>query len=378
MVLVLHRHKERVRHIHSRVTSRRPDHEARAMRTILTLVSMFVSFYCLSAICSLFVGLDIEVMTQADMVMGVAFLIPTAAGLLGNSTLLCLYSYTLLTGQKVRPTDPILNHLVFVNNLVVLSRGIPQTMAGFGWKNFLDDTGCKIVLYFFRVARGISLNTTCFLSGFQVIKLCTRNSWWKISTRFPRCFGFCASLFWILQLLLNFSVPLKVIGPRHKQNVTVHLRYRYCSTVPPQPLGTLLHAVLLFLSDVVCLVFMIWASVSMVLFLHRHKERVQHIHSRIPSRRPDHEARATCTILTLVSMFVSFYCLSAISTACISLSKLPRLWLVDTSLFLGVGFSVLSPFVLINRDTRLTQVFISALKTCFHNLVNFHYIRFYS
>ncbi|XP_048224974.1 vomeronasal type-1 receptor 1-like [Perognathus longimembris pacificus] len=291
------------------------------------------------------------------MVMGVVFLTWTIAGLLGNSTLLCLYSYTLLTGQKVRPTDPIHHHLVFANNLVVLSRGIPQTMAGFGWKNFLDDSGCKVVLYFYRVARGVSLNTTCLLSGFQFTKLCTRSSWRRISTRFLKCLGFYGSLFWILQLLVNGYVPVRVIGPRHKQNVTVHMRYRYCSSVPPQPLGTVLHVVLFFSIDVLCLVFMIWASVSIVLVLHRHKKRVRHIHNHISFQKSDHEARATCTILTLVSMFVSFYCLSTIFTVCIILNKLPRLWLIDMFVFLDAGFSVLSPFVLISRDTRVTQVF---------------------
>ncbi|XP_069856459.1 vomeronasal type-1 receptor 1-like [Dipodomys merriami] len=303
-----------------------------------------------------------EEMSEAQVEVGVAFLTQTAAGILGNSCLLCFYSYTLLTGQKVRPTDTILSHLVFANNLVVFSSGIPQTMARFGWKYFLDDAGCKAVLYLFRVARGISLNATCLLSGFQVSKLCNRNAWWKMTTRFPKCFGFCGSLFWILQLLVNVYVPLRVIGPRHKQNVTLHMHYIYCSPGPPEPFATLLHVVLFIANDVMCLVFMMWASSSMVLFLQRHKQRVWYIHSRIPSRRPDHEARATHTILTLVSMFISFYCLSAIFTLWLGLSRKPGLWLMDTCQFLGAGFSVLSPYVLISRDTRLIQVFYVCIK----------------
>ncbi|XP_069856454.1 vomeronasal type-1 receptor 1-like [Dipodomys merriami] len=300
-------------------------------------------------------------MAGDDIVMGVAFLTQSAAGVLGNSCLLCFYSYTLLTGQKVRPTDPILCHLVFSNNLVVLSAGIPQTMEGFGWKYFLDDVGCKVVLYLFRVARGVSLNATCLLSGFQVSKLCTRNAWWKITTKFPKCFGFCGSFLWILHLLVNVYVPLRVIGPRHKQNVTLHMHYRYCAigAVPPKPFVRLSQLVLFSSIDVMSLVFMMWASGSMVFVLHRHKQSVHHIHSQILSRRPDHEARATCTILSLVSMFISFYCLSAIFTLCVGLHKKPDLWLVDTGVFLGVCFSVLSPFVLISSDTRITQVFHS-------------------
>ncbi|XP_048193337.1 vomeronasal type-1 receptor 1-like [Perognathus longimembris pacificus] len=281
-----------------------------------------------------------EVMTQGNLEMGVVFLIPTAAGVLGNSFLLCIYSYTLLTGQKVRPTDPILNHLVFANNLVVLSRGIPNTMAGFGWKYFLDDTGCKILLYSFRVARGVSLNITCLLSGFQVTTLCTRNPRGKNSTRFHKCIGFRGYLFWILQLLVNAYVPLNVTGTRHKQNVSLHMHYKYCSTGPPEPFASSLHLVLFVSNDVICLVFMIWASVSMVLFLQGHMERVRHIHNPFSSRRPDHETRATHTILTLLSMFVFSYCLSAICTLCVGLRRKPNLWLMDISV--SPGYRLLS------------------------------------
>ncbi|XP_042539118.1 vomeronasal type-1 receptor 1-like [Dipodomys spectabilis] len=300
-------------------------------------------------------------MAQADIEMGFAFLTQTVAGVLGNSYLLCFYSYTLLTGQKVRLTDPILSHLVFANNVVVLSTGIPRAMEGFGWKYFLDDAACKVVLYFYRVARGVSLNATCLLSGFQVSKLCTRNAWWKITTRFPNCFGICGFLFWILQLLVNVSVPLRVIGPRHRQNATLLMHYRYCALGSTTSKSFVhLSQIVLFLStDIMCLVFMMWTSGSMVLVLHRHKQRVQHIHSYIASRRTDHEARATRTILTLVSMFVSFYCLSAMFTLCVGLHMTPNLWLVDTSVFLGACFSVLSPFVLISTDIRITQVFHS-------------------
>ncbi|XP_042539117.1 vomeronasal type-1 receptor 1-like [Dipodomys spectabilis] len=303
-------------------------------------------------------------MAKADIEMGVAFLTQTAAGVLGNSCLLCFYSYTLLTRQKVRPTDPILCHLVFANYVVVLSTGIPQTMAGIGWKYFLDDAACKVALYFHRVARGVSLNTTCLLSGFQVSKLCTRNVWWKITTTFPNCFGICGCLFWILQVLVNVYVPLRVIGPTHRQNVTLHMHYRYCAIGPttPKPFVRLSQIVLFLSIDIMCLVFMMWTSGSMVLVLHRHKQRVQHIHSHIVSRRPDHEARATCTILTLVSMFVSFYCLSAMFTLCVGLHMKLDLWLVDMSVFLDACFSVLSPFVLMSTDTRITQVFHSCIE----------------
>lgn len=91
--------------------------------------------------------------------MRIIFLIQLGVGILGNSSLLCLYNFTLLTGHKVRPTDLILNQLVLANSLVLLLRGIPQIMAAFISKYFLHEAGCKLLFYFHRVARGVSLST---------------------------------------------------------------------------------------------------------------------------------------------------------------------------------------------------------------------------
>ncbi|ELK17770.1 Zinc finger protein 132 [Pteropus alecto] len=48
---------------------------------------------------------------------------------------------------------------------------IPQTMAAFGWRYFLDDTGCKLVFHSHQVTTGVSFSTICLINGFLVIKL---------------------------------------------------------------------------------------------------------------------------------------------------------------------------------------------------------------
>lgn len=103
---------------------------------------------------------------------GLTFLTQIVAGILGNSSLLCLYNVMLLSAQVLRPIDLILNQLVLANILVLFSKGVPQTLTAFVLKSFLDDAGCKLVFYLYRVARGASLNTTCLLGCFQCIKLC--------------------------------------------------------------------------------------------------------------------------------------------------------------------------------------------------------------
>ena len=97
--------------------------------------------------------------------MEIIFLTQTVAGILGNSSLLSLYNFTLLTGHKLRLTDQTVNQLALGNNLALLSRGVPRTMTAFGWKHLLDDGGCKLFFYFHRVVRGVSLR---FLSALPV------------------------------------------------------------------------------------------------------------------------------------------------------------------------------------------------------------------
>ncbi|XP_012883111.1 PREDICTED: vomeronasal type-1 receptor 1-like [Dipodomys ordii] len=248
-------------------------------------------------------------MTQANMEMGIAFLTQTAAGVLGNSCLLCFYTYTLLTRKTVRPTDPIFSHLAIAKSLVVLSTWIPHTMVGLGWKYFLDDATCKVVLYFHRVARGVSLNATCLRSGFQALSLSGKflvritglspdlvSSLGAVPHPFiawrPHsfvCYTFLTGqkmrptdpIFSHLVIVNNLvvlssGIPLTMAGFRWKY----FLDDAGCLR---KPFATLLHVVLFFSSDVMCLVFMMWANGSMVFVLHRHKQRVQHIHSCIPS-----------------------------------------------------------------------------------------------
>ncbi|XP_037006551.2 vomeronasal type-1 receptor 1-like [Artibeus jamaicensis] len=311
-------------------------------------------------------------MGSASLEKGFVFLLETGAGILGNSSLLCLYNFSWLTGHKLKPIDLILNQLVFANNLVLYSKGIPHTMAAFGLKYFLDDVGCKLVFYLHRVARGVSLGTACLLSGFQAIKLYSRTyRWLEHKTRSPKCITFCCSLCWILHLLTNVFIPMQVFGPTNSKNVSAKTHFGYCFSLRSDRLIVLLLGVVLSSFDVICLVLMMWTSGSMVFFLIRHKQRVQHIHSNLFPHRPSHEVRATRIILILVSSFVTFYSLSSISTLYIILTVSPSQWLVDIPVFLDSCFPTFSPFLLIISNIHSSQLVLNfwAKISCKANLV---------
>ncbi|PNJ10634.1 LOW QUALITY PROTEIN: VN1R1 isoform 1 [Pongo abelii] len=311
--------------------------------------------------------LDFDEMAFGKVKSGISFLIQTGVGILGNSFLLCFYNLILFTGHKLRPMDLILSQLALANSMVLFFKGIPQTMAAFGLKYFLNDTGCKFVFYYHRVGTGVSLSTICLLNGFQAIKLNPSIfRWMEIKIRSPRFIGFCSLFCWVLHVLMNASVLLLVNGPLNSKNSSAK-DYGYCSYKASKIFSSLY--TVLYFSHFMSLGFMVWASGSMVFFL-QHKRQVQHIHSNRLSCRPFREARATRTIMVLVSSLFVFYSVHSFLTIWTTVVANPGQWMVNNSVSASC-FPALSPFVLIMSDTRISQFCFAGRtrKTLFPNLV---------
>ncbi|XP_006166807.1 vomeronasal type-1 receptor 4-like [Tupaia chinensis] len=291
-------------------------------------------------------------MTPNDLAMGIFFFSQTGVGLLGNSSLLFHYSLSIFTGKSLMPKDLILKHLTLANSLAIISRGIPQTVAAFGLKYFLDDTGCKLSFYLYRVSRGISLYTTCLLSCFQAMTISPSNTkWMELKHRATKYIGPSCLLSWPVQLLVNIIIPMRVTGPCNNRNVTQTLNFGYCTGFVSGTITTLLYGFMLCFTDVLCFGLMAWASGSMVRILYRHKRQVQYIHSTHHSPRLSPETRATQTILILVCTFVTFYSLSSILVIYIALFDNPQLWLIEIIALVETCFPTLSPFVLISNNS---------------------------
>ncbi|XP_076783643.1 vomeronasal type-1 receptor 1-like [Arvicanthis niloticus] len=305
-----------------------------------------------------------DALVSFDLNWGIVFLIQTTVGILGNSSLFHRYNFPFFTVQAMRPRNVILNQLIISNNLVLLSKGIPQTVATFGLTSFLGDAGCKLILCLYRVARGVSLSTTSLLSGFQAIKLHSNTSGWlSLRIRSSKWIGSYCFLCWLLHLMLNIHVTKIANAPQNSKNLTAKGIHRYCSSTMIERWGFLLTGVILSLSDIMCLVLMAWASGSMVLVLRKHKQRVQYIHSHSLSPKPAHEDRATWTILILVTMFLSFYSLSSILSLWITRTSNPSHWLLNTCVLVSLGFPTLSPFVFNGTDSCTSHCcFISHMK----------------
>lgn len=159
-----------------------------------------------------------------DLIIGIIFLSRTTVGIVGNFCHLYHYLFLYHTECRVRSIYLILKHLTISNSLVILSKGVPQTVAASGSNHFFSKFGCRLLLYVQRVSRGVSISTTCLLSVFQTIMISPMNACWKdLQAKAPEYVGFSISLCWLMHVFVNliFHVYLlHVSGKWSMRNIT--------------------------------------------------------------------------------------------------------------------------------------------------------------
>ncbi|XP_023364462.1 vomeronasal type-1 receptor 4-like [Otolemur garnettii] len=291
-------------------------------------------------------------MTPGDLILRLLFVLQTGTGVLGNTFLLLSSISTAWTSQTPRPIHLILTNLAVANFFFILFKGIPQIILIWGITNTLENMGCKLVNHIHRTARGISLCTTCHLSSFQAIIISPRTrGWMKLKDAALKNIGFSCFLCWISNLLVNILVPWYIEALQHGHNATKTSNYGLCFSTNPETSSAVKYTALLTFPDIVFKGLMAGASVYMVLLLHRHHQRVRHIHTLSTSHRFSPEAKATQTILLLATTFILFYFINSILTTYNTVFFKSRLWLQHTTTFLAACYPTLSPLILMLRDS---------------------------
>ncbi|XP_015854094.1 vomeronasal type-1 receptor 4-like [Peromyscus maniculatus bairdii] len=291
-----------------------------------------------------------------NLTIKIILLSQNTAGILGNFSL--LYYYLVHYAEsKLKPTDLIHMHLMAANTLIILSSGVPHTMAAFGLKQFVNYFGCRLILYIQRVGRSVSIGTTCLLSIFQAITIsqkefCCKDQKVKCA-KYIEC---CIALLWVLYMLINVIFPVYQFIKRNSKNVTRKRDFGYCSTDGRDEISDSLYSALVVCPEIFFSFLMAWSSGYMIVILYRHKQRVQHIHSSCSSSRIGFESRATQSILALVSTFLAFYTLSSILQGCVTLLQNYNRWLVNISFLTSLCFPCFAPFVFMNHYSMVPRL----------------------
>ncbi|XP_051018371.1 vomeronasal type-1 receptor 4-like [Acomys russatus] len=292
-----------------------------------------------------------------NLAIKIVFLSQTTTGILGNFSLMFCYLDLYYRECKLKPTDLILMHLMAANALIILSAGVPQTMAVWGLKQFLTDFGCNFILYIHRTARSVSIGTTCLLSVFQAVTINPRKSCWKNhKVKAEKYIGCCIFIIWVLYLLINFIFCVYIFTNKNTKNMTRKRDFEYCFIVVRDDINDSLYAALVVCPEVFLSGLISWSSDSMIVLLLRHKQVAQHIRSTHNSRRTSPESRATQHILSLVSIFLGFYTLSSFLRGCIALLPKHNRWLGNITPFISLCFPSFGPFVLMNHYSVMPRL----------------------
>ncbi|XP_005087803.3 vomeronasal type-1 receptor 4-like [Mesocricetus auratus] len=298
-------------------------------------------------------------MAPANLAIGIFLFSQTTVGMLGNSSILFYYVILIVNRKHLKPKDLTIEHLTFANCLSLITKGIPWTMAHFQFKDFLGNTGCKLIVYIYRIARGVSLYAMCILSSFQTITISPKTSrWMKHKHRVTKYIGPSCSLSWLVHLLLNISTPTSVSGLSYKKNVTNWVSYGYCSWIASSNVTSLVYMFFVCFTDGLCLILITCSSIYMVIILYRHKRQVKHVHSAQHFRNVSPEDRASQTILTLVCTFVITYSVSSLRLVFGTSSKGPIVWGEIIFLFLEICFPIVCPFVLLTNIKPISRPFL--------------------
>ncbi|NP_001240367.1 vomeronasal 1 receptor ornAnaV1R3046 [Ornithorhynchus anatinus] len=293
-------------------------------------------------------------MVTGELCFVTVILLQVSLGVSMNVFLLLFYAHLTSPGHRLGSSDLIFAHLALANTLILLTYGVPEIMLAWGLRGFLDAVGCKILMYLYRVARGLAICTTCLLSVFQAVTVSPGTSRWaRVKARLPECIVPCCLLSWVINMLVDFDTLLDMTSPQNGSSVYIVLDLKYCSKISLGAESTLAIAVVLPLRDLFFVGLMSLASGYMVLVLHRHHRRVRLLHGpgRAAGEMP--EVRAAKRVVALVTLYVLLYGRQSVTLSALINMKVKSPLLMNCHTLLGFTFSAVSPLLVIRSDRRM-------------------------
>ncbi|XP_028716562.1 vomeronasal type-1 receptor 2-like [Peromyscus leucopus] len=297
-------------------------------------------------------------MDPRNLGIGIIFLIENTVGILGNVSFLSYYLVIYFKKHMVKPLDLILMHLITVNLLIILSKGMGNTMTAFGLKHFFSDWSYQLFIYVLRVFRSVSVATFCLLSVFQASLISPRNSCWKNSrAKCPKDIGIYIFLSWVLYIMVNVLFPLYMSIKLRMKNITKEIDFECYTDAGHDKITVSLYIAFSVFPELIYSVLITWSSSSMIVVLYRHKQRVQHIRSPCAFHSNSTESTATKNIFVQVITFLAFYTLSTISHCCSALLSGQNWWLMKITIIISLSFPTLSPFVLMSKSAPFSRLY---------------------
>ncbi|XP_062043276.1 putative vomeronasal receptor-like protein 4 [Lepus europaeus] len=295
-------------------------------------------------------------MTWNDLIKRIIFLSLIWPGIVGNFLVLARYVHMFVMGPEKKLTDVILIHVAFSNLAIICTTGVRVITIVIYFSNFLSDIGCKAVIYLNRVARSLSICTTCLLSVVQAITVGPRTTCWrKLKPHTAWQLLPYLLLFWVLSLLISSNLLRYITAVNSVNGSGVRMYAEYCYMLPAGRIVRWLFLSLMALRDLTFQSVMGWSSGHMALRLYKHHKRVLYLQSSRTTKHPSPEIRATQSTLVLMTYFLLSYWTDFIFSFYTGSTLTRDSTILNIKILLELSYACLSPFVLISRDVHFVE-----------------------
>ncbi|XP_055073323.2 olfactory receptor class A-like protein 1 [Misgurnus anguillicaudatus] len=293
-------------------------------------------------------------------IKGVSFLLQAGLGILANVVVLLAYIHIMLTDLNLQPVDMIMCHLAFADLMLLLTRCIPQTMTVFGLRNLLDDGGCKVVIYTYRIARALSVCITCMLSVFQAVTVAPASGPYlsRLKAKLPQLVIPTFAMLWFINMAVCIAAPFFSVAPRNGTVPPFTLNLGFCHVDFRDNLSYVINGVAVSVRDFAFVGLMLGSSVYILVLLHRHSRKVRGI--RRPQQGATMETRAAKTVLMLVVLYAVFFGIdNVIWIYMLTVTQVPPV-VADMRVFFSSCYASLSPFLIISSNKKVKARMVCA------------------
>ncbi|KAM6184934.1 vomeronasal type-1 receptor 100-like, partial [Rhynchocyon petersi] len=270
------------------------------------------------------------------------------------------FIFSLYTGSFFT-IDPLMHHVKIFLELsyatlspfMLFSRGNVCLVPIFNFQSFLGDINCKITIFLVRVARGLSICTTCLLSVVQAITISPRtNTWTKLKLWIKQQIFSSLLFFWICNSLISSNLLYYVTAVNNVNRSGTGQCVSYCYMLPSTNTVRWIFLTLMSLRDISFQSLMAWSSGYMVFLLHKHHKRVFYLQSArfTKSNKTSPDIRATQSVLMLMACFLFFYWADFTLSFFIGSFFTNDPIMYNVKIFLELCYATLSPFMLMGKD----------------------------
>ncbi|MBN3284437.1 VN1R4 protein, partial [Polyodon spathula] len=276
-----------------------------------------------------------------------------AVGIPGNIIVLLVFGHIGCVERKLLPADSIVFMLTFVHLLIILNRGIPQTLFSLNYRGFYNSLTCKFLIYIYRTTRAMSMSMTSLLSAYQSILIAPATSRFScLKPKLPTLILPSFVFLWLLDATTSFYSFLYTSQIRNITGVKFALNLSFCLVEYPNEASYIGTGIMNLLRDFFFVFFMVATSSYILFVLYRHRQQVKGIRSSEQNQNTP-EMRAAKIVVTFVTLFVVFFGVDNITWIYTLYALKVPADLNNVRVFFSLLYASISPIVVIASNKKV-------------------------